>query len=120
MEQEDDIEVELHFSCGLLVEVALTLLKRWAPTSYKWRYICITPINGLLNPTYRGLNPFIPGDGVHLKYPLIQHGNEAWQLFAGRFWILRKCWGHLTLTPASFFFGGFGFRPKSMKIPDSF
>lgn len=38
MEQEDDIEVELHFSCGLLVEVALTLLKRWAPTSYKWRY----------------------------------------------------------------------------------
>ena len=58
MEQEDDIEVELHFSCGLLVDVALNqkLLQRWAPTnSYKWRY----------NPAYKWPSKWRTGINNH-------------------------------------------------------
>lgn len=104
MEQEDDIEVELHFSCGLLVEVALTLLKRWAPTSYKWRYnnpykwpskrrtgIIII----LIGSYYRSLNSIYTWWRGPLEVPLWY--NMAMKHGSG------KCWGHLTLTPASFF-----------------
>lgn len=130
MEQEDDIEVELHFSCGLLVEVALTLLKRWAPTSYKWRYnnpykwlskrrtgIIII----LIGSYYRSLNSIYTWWRGPLEVPLwynmaMKHGSFLQEDFgfsenAGDTWHWHQ---HL------FFFGGFGFRPKSMEIPDSF